>query len=115
MELRKATRYRVSTPAFYWWQRADRTLQEAQGISHDISDRGVFILAKEVPPPGAHVELDVHLPAVAGTSRSARLHGEGTVVRISGPGDKGSGFATAVVFHTESSDGASVLGPERIQ
>lgn len=115
MELRKATRYRVSAPAFYWWQRADGTLQEAQGISRDISDRGVFILAKDLPPPGVHVELDVHLPAVTETSRSAQLHGEGTVVRTSGRSAEESGFAAAVVFHTESSDGAPVLGPGRIQ
>ena len=115
MELRKATRYRVSAPAFYWWQRADGTLQEAQGISRDISDRGVFILAKELPPPGVHVEIDIHLPAVTGTSRSAQLHGEGTVVRSGGRGAEESGFAAAVVFHTESSGGPPVVGPERIQ
>ena len=38
------------------------TLQEAQGITHDICDRGIFILAKELPPVGKCVELDVHLP-----------------------------------------------------
>jgi hypothetical protein len=115
MELRKATRYRVSAPALYWWQRADGTLQEAQGISRDISDRGVFVLAKDLPPPGVHVELQVHLPAVTGTSRSAQLYGEGTVVRLSGRGARESGFAAAAVFHTGSSDGAPVFGPGRIQ
>lgn len=115
MELRKATRYSVSAPALYRWQRADGMLQEAQGISRDISDRGVFLLAKDLPPPGVHVELEVHLPAVAGTSRSAQLYGEGTVVRTSRPGAGESGFAAAAVFHVESSDGAPVFGPERIQ
>ncbi len=115
MELRKATRYLVSAPAFYWWERADGTLQEAQGITLDICDRGVFILAKEVPPVGKCVELDVHLPAVTGTARAAQLHGEGTVVRISGRGAKESGFAAAVVFRAESSDAATVLGSRRVQ
>jgi hypothetical protein len=115
MELRKATRYPVSAPAFYWWERADGTLQEAQGITLDICDRGVFVLAKEVPPVGKCVELDVHLPAVTGTARAAKLHGEGTVVRPSGRGTEVSGFAAAVIFRTESSGTAPVLGPERIQ
>jgi len=115
MELRKATRYSVSAPAFYWWERADGTLQEAQGITLDICDRGVFILAKEVPPVGKCVELDVHLPAVTGTARAALLHGEGTVVRISGREAKESGFAAAVVFQTESSDAATVLGSRKVQ
>jgi len=115
MELRKATRYPVSAPVFYWWERSDGTLQEAQGITHDICDRGVFVLAKDVPPVGKCVELDVHLPAVAETARAALLHGEGTVVRTSGRGAKESGFAAAVVFQTESSDPATVLGSRRVQ
>ena len=115
MELRKATRHRVSAPALYWWQGADGKLQEAQGISRDISDRGVFVLATDLPPPGVHVELQVHLPAVTGTSRSAQLYGEGTVVRTSGRGAGESGFAAAAVFHTGSSDDAPVFGPGRIQ
>jgi len=115
MELRKATRYPVNAPALYSWEGADGTLQESQGITLDICDRGVFILAKEVPPVGKCVELDVRLPAVAGTARAALLHGEGTVVRTSGRGTKESGFAAAVVFQTESSDAATVLGSRRVQ
>ena len=115
MELRKSTRYLVSAPAFYWWERADGTLQEAQGITLNICDRGVFILANELPPVGRRVELDVHLPAVTGTARAAQLHGEGTVVRTSARGATESGFAAAVVFQTESSDAATVLGSRRVQ
>ena len=115
MELRKSTRYAVSAPAFYWWERADGTLQEGQGNTLNISDRGVFILAKELPPVGKCVELDVYLPAVTGTARAAQLHGEGTVVRTNGRGAKESGFAAAVVFQTESSDAATVLGSRRVQ
>jgi hypothetical protein len=115
MELRKATRYLVSAPAFYWRERADGTLQEAQGITRNICDRGVFILAKALPPVGKCVELDVHLPAVTGTARAAQLHGEGTVVRTSGLGGNESGFAAAVVFRTESSEAATVLGSRRVQ
>jgi hypothetical protein len=115
MERRKATRYRVRAPSFYCWQRADGTLQEAQGTSRDISDRGVFILAQELPPAGAHLQLEVHLPAVAGASTSAHLHGEGTVVRTGEPRGEHAGFAAAVLFHTEISADDTVLGPEKIQ
>lgn len=115
MEARKATRYRLSAPAFYWWEGSDGILREAQGTTCDISFQGVFILAKELPPPGARVELDVHLPALTGTARSAQLHGEGTVLRTSAPEVRESGFAAAVVFHAESSDTASLLDPGRIQ
>jgi len=115
MELRRATRYRLNAPAFYWWESADGTLQEAQGITRDISDRGVFILAKQLPPAGARVEVDVHLPAVSTAARSAQLHGEGTVLRTCEAAAKEAGFAAAVVFHAESCDAAAVLGSRRVQ
>lgn len=110
MELRKARRYCLSAPAFYCWERADGTLQEEQGITRDISHRGVFILAKELPPAGANLELNVYLPSIRGTPRSVQLNGEGTVVRV-GTSEVGqSGFAAEVIFHTESSDSPTVLG-----
>jgi len=115
MELRKSTRYPVSAPVFYWWERSDGTLQEAQGITRDICYLGVFILTNEMPPVGKCVELDVHLPAVDETARAAVLHGEGTVVRTSGRGAMESGFAAAVVFQTETSDPAAVLRSRRVQ
>jgi hypothetical protein len=115
MELRKATRYRLSAPAFYWWESADGTLQEAQGMTRDISDRGVFIVARQLPPPGVRVEIDVHLPSVSSAARSAQLHGEGTVLRSSEAEAGQSGFGAAVVFHAESSDAAAVLGSRKVQ
>jgi len=90
-------------------------LQEAQGITRDISDRSVFILAKQLPPAGARVEVDVHLPAVSTAARSAQLLGEGTVLRTCEGEAKESGFAAAVLFHAESSDAATVLGSRRVQ
>jgi len=90
-------------------------LQEAQGITRDISDRGVFILAKQVPPAGVRVEVDVHLPAVTAAARSAQLNGEGVVLRTCKAEAKESGFAAVVVFHTESSDAATVLGARKVQ
>ena len=110
IERRKARRYFLSACAFYCWERTDGTLQEAQGITRDISDRGIFILAKELPPVGKYVELDVHLPEVTG-----KLHGEGIVVWTSGRDAEVTGFGASVLFRTESSDIATALGPERIQ
>lgn len=115
MELRKATRYRLQVPAFYWWESADGTLQEAQGVTRDISDRGVFIVTKQLPPAGVRVEINVHLPSVNSAARSAQLHGEGTVLRAAEAEAGESGFAAAAVFHAESSDGAAVLGARKVQ
>jgi len=114
-ELRKATRYRLNAPVLYWWESPDGTLQEAEGVTRDISDRGAFVTARQLPPPGVRVEMDVHLPAVSKTARSAQLHGEGVVLRTCESASKDSGFAAAAVFHTESSDAATVLRSRRVQ
>jgi hypothetical protein len=115
MGLRKGKRYGLSAPAFYWFERADGTLQEAQGTTRDISGRGVFVVAELLPSPGAHVKLDVYLPSVGLRPRSVQLHGEGTVLRVGEVGTNHSGFAAEVLFHTESYDAATVLGPKGIQ
>jgi len=115
MELRKATRYPLNATAFYWWESADGALQEAQGVTRDISDRGVFIATRQLPPAGVRVEIDVHLPSVSSATRAAQLHGEGAVLRSSQAEGGESGFAAAVVFHAESSDAASVLGSRKVQ
>jgi hypothetical protein len=115
VELRRATRYRLKASAVYWWNSADGTLQQAQGTTRDISDRGAFVVSRRLPPLGGHVGVDVFLPAVSDATRSVQLHGEGTVLRISGPGAKEPGFALTVVFHTESSDSTTFLTLRRIQ
>ena len=110
MELRKSRRYCLSAPAFYCWERADGILHEAQGTIRDISSRGVFVIAEALPPPGAHLELNVYLPSLSGTPRSVQLTGEGTVLRVGRAGVGQAGFAAEVLFHTESSDSGTVLG-----
>jgi len=115
MDLRKATRYPLNAPVFYWWESADGTLQEAQGVTRDISDRGVFIVTRHLPPAGVRIEMDVHLPSVSSAARSAQLRGEGTVLRSSEAEGGEPGFAAAMVFHAESSDAAAVLGSRKVQ
>jgi len=115
LEQRKATRYRLNAPAFYWWESADGTLLEAQGMTRDISDRGVFIVGRQLPPAGVRVEINVHLPSVSSAARSAQLHGEGAVLRASEAEAGQSGFAAALVFHAESSDAAVALGARKVQ
>ena len=115
MERRNSRRYRISAPAFCWWQHSDGELQVTRGTTVDISHRGTFIVSKSLPSPGAHVELYVYLPSVGLPPRFARLHGEGTVLRVSRAGAGQSGFAADVTFQTESSDASIISGPKRIQ
>ena len=92
MERRKGRRYPLRAPAFCWWRHADGETRVTQGTSRDLSHRGAFIFSVSLPSPGAHVEVDVYLPSTGLTPRSVQLHGEGTVLRVSQPGNHQSGL-----------------------
>ena len=88
---------------------------EGKGTIRDISDRGVFIITDTVPPVGAHLDVDVHLPSLDVSSGAVQLHGEGVVVRVETGADEGRGFAARVVFQTEIAGGRSVIDPRKVQ
>jgi len=115
VDLRHSRRYRVSAPASFLWERADGLLEETSGAIRDISDRGVFIVTDTVPPVGAHLDVDVHLPSLDVNSGAVQLHGEGVVVRVETSADEGRGFAARVVFQTEIAGGRSVIDPRKVQ
>ena len=115
VELRKSRRYRLPAPVSFVWERPDGQLQEGKGTIRDISDRGVFIITDTVPPVGAHLDVDVHLPSLDVSSGAVQLHGEGVVVRVETGADEGRGFAARVVFQTEIAGGRSVIDPRKVQ
>jgi len=107
-ELRKAKRYPLRVPVTFCWEDEGGILQEAQGTTLDISDRGLFVISDLLPQVGTHLEVDVYLPSVRGEPKSVRLRGEGKVVRATKKGPE-SGFGAEVALQTEIS-GGSVFG-----
>lgn len=114
MELRKSRRYQLHAPATFLWERPDGLLQKGNGAIRDISDRGVFVSAEIVPPPGAHLDVDVYLPSLEAGGGAVQLHGEGTVVRVEREAESTKGFAAAVAFQTEAASGPTVVNPREI-
>lgn len=96
-EARATKRYPIVVQASFQWRGADRTWYQGIGITQDIGASGVFILAHEVPPLGAEIEVTmVIFPAERkGATSKGRLTGKGTVVRVTAA----AGFAAAVIFH----------------
>jgi PilZ domain len=115
VELRKSRRYRLPAPASFLWERPDGLLQEGRGTIRDISDRGLYVSGDLVPPPGAHLDVDVYLPSLEAGGGAVQLHGEGTVVRVDREAEGIKGFAAAVTFQTEAASGPTVVNPERVQ
>ena len=109
IELRKASRYRMSASAIFAWAPHDGQPQSAQGITRDINASGVYIQADAVPPVGALIQLDISLPSLAGSGSGMHLYGEGIVLRGEPNGAKNagaaeSGFAASVQFYPEPAE-----------
>jgi hypothetical protein len=114
VEHRGSRRYRLEAPATFWWKRPDGLLREGQGAIRDVSDRGVYVAGNVAPALGAHLEVDVHLPAFEAGSGAVQLHGEGTVVRVDRSGNDIQGFAAAVTCQTESATGPMIVDPKKL-
>lgn len=95
-EARATKRYPIAAQVSFQWKGADRTWHPGAGVTRDISACGAAILAHEVPPVGAEIEVIVILPPVRqGATAKGRLSGTGTVVRTT----TAASFAAAVSFH----------------
>lgn len=110
MELRKSRRYRPTATALFSWEGPDGFLREERGAIRDISDRGVYIVAEQVPVLGSRLDVAVSLPPTETGVSHVELHGEGIVVRIDREGGRIAGFAAAVAFHAEPGP----VKPERV-
>jgi hypothetical protein len=108
MERRKAKRYWVSAPAVFRWEQPQGTIRKVTGTTRDISCVGVAIVADTAPPVGAPIQLEIRLPPMAVTGKTAaQLHGEGQTVRLEKVKEAIKAFAAEAVFQTKAhkSDG----------
>lgn len=105
---RHETRYEVAAPVAFWWLRADGSIHGGEGVTRNISNRGVLVTAKECPPVEALIQMTIALPGGWGDGRGITLHGEGTVVRAgctesATASGSSSEFAASVQFYSERS------------
>ena len=101
-EARVTKRYPIAARVSFQWRGSDKTWFQGNGVTHDIGASGVSILAHEVPPLGAEVEVTVMLPPVRpGATATGRLSGTGSVVRVA----DAARFAVAVTFHIIKTQG----------
>jgi len=95
VESRKYPRYGLEFPVIFSWKEGRRELQQAIGLTRNLSARGAFIFATTLPPSGASVRFRAFLPPSSAIS-PVRLHGRGEVVRVErGHDEIPAGFAVA--------------------
>jgi hypothetical protein len=78
----------------FFWENAEGGKFQAEGVTRDISDVGVYVLSEKCPPLKSKVRVEVMLAqqGIAGAS----LKGNMWVLRVEdGPEFAGCGFALA--------------------
>jgi hypothetical protein len=95
LERRHAVRYELKIPVAFFWENAEGSKFQAEGVTRDISDVSVYVLSEKCPPLKSKVLVEVMLvqPGIA----NASLKGSMQVLRVEdGPeGFGGCGFALA--------------------
>jgi hypothetical protein len=82
VELRAVTRCRLKCRVVFSWREAGKRRRHSEGVTRDISSRGLFILASKSPPAGTALRYDILLPQLERTLPRIRMQGEGRVVRV---------------------------------
>jgi len=95
LERRRAARYELTIPVAFLWADHDGSALHAEGVTRDISDIGVYVLADKCPPLNSEVRVEVM--AVEPGIASAFLKGNMKVLRVEVSPDVrgGCGFALA--------------------
>jgi hypothetical protein len=69
----------------FWW--TDTGIEKrSEGRTHDISERGAFVLAHTCPPSGIQIGFKVFLPVLLGLSPK-RVEAVGEVLRVEQAGE----------------------------
>jgi hypothetical protein len=106
VELRKANRYKLGVPVFFFWAEKKESEQYGQGITRDIGTSGVYVQTNTLPQVGARILFDILLPKLADPGNGMHLTGDGVVLRVDPQDAKGliptqSGFAASMQFYPE--------------
>lgn len=103
-ESRQSHRYPLRNPVLFCWAPLVGQPQSGQGVTRDINDSGVYVLADSLPQVGALVQLEIFPSKLPDARLGMHMIGDGVVIRVE-PGDTTQGgFAASVHFYPEQSE-----------
>ena len=88
-EMRVFLRYPVRAPVFFTWSDVKSQVRRGEGVTRDISLRGVYIWSEQGPPPGVVVQMEVLLPRLEEKAPGLRIEGRCHVTRAESRSDNG--------------------------
>ena len=100
---RPGERYRIAAPVRFKWCTSSGDWRMGKGITRDVSDSGLFVLAYPVPVPGASIKVIVEIPHMGVLDSPIVLYGEGIVTRLEPEDAQPIGFEACVVLDDEVS------------
>ena len=97
IEHRQNMRYLLNARAVFSWEGPEQKQIRAPGLTRDVGLVGAFIFSLTCPPVGTTVEVALFLPPMHGTVPTARLRGQGRVLRVESAviREEQNGFAVA--------------------
>jgi hypothetical protein len=97
IEHRGAIRYPLQLPVFFSWEDEQGIMRQGEGLTRNISEKGVFVDAAILPPIGSPVKLHFSLPVLPEAERKMSVEHTGETLRLEGTeqGEHGGGFAIA--------------------
>ena len=95
MDRRSHLRFDLRAPVAYTWKDKEGIRQDSSGITRDVSEKGVFIIAHSTPPMGASIRFEVSF--LYRDHSQIRMRARGRVLRVESNGEAKTehGFATA--------------------
>jgi len=95
MDRRHHKRFDLQATARFSWKDAGGARFEGQGLTRDISEKGVFVLTPHVPPSGTAVRLEVRASSRSGSALLIQSRGQVVRVEDAARTQAGLGFAAA--------------------
>jgi hypothetical protein len=94
LERREHTRYGVRALVDFEWE-DEGVLRRGQGLTRDISTKGMFIYSITKPPVKADLRVDVSFQDAALTATNLQMRAKGLVIRVEPETNPGTqqGFA----------------------
>jgi hypothetical protein len=81
-EARRQMRYPLRAPVAFEWIGRDGMRHEAKGHSRDLSEGGVYVLARACPSIGAAIRLVIRFSHPQESTGAQRIVMDGRVVRV---------------------------------
>jgi len=97
MEKRCEERYRLHGRAVYFWKDAQHGCFKAEGITHDVSLHGAFIVFGSGLPTESIVQVELVLLGLNGPKSNIRFTGEALVLRVASSSGRTRQIRFAVV------------------